>query len=376
METSTERLRLRTEQLQRNQPLAWDVYHSAGRLLLRRGFVIERDAQIESLIERGLYVDTLSFRANPVASSATARRDPLRDWENIQAQLGLVLQTRAADGSLVLEVREMATLLMQLSERHADMVLAAIMLMDQRKYPIAHAVHSAAISNMIARRAGWGQDTRQSLVCAALSMNVGMLALQLQLCNQREPLSTHQREAVDLHPAQSCEILQQCGVDDADWLCAVHEHHEKPEGKGYPRRIAAPCEAAMILQTADIFAAKVSPRTHRKPMIASEATKIAYVELSDNGRNPFPGILVKDVGIYPPGTIVKLSNGEVGVVQKRGPAANTPVVAVLSNAHGVPMLKPVIRATAQDPNLKIIAVMARDKALIGLNFNQIWCPAV
>lgn len=370
-ETTTELLRLRSEQLHRNQPLAWDVYDGTGRLLLRRGFVIERDAQIDSLIERGMYVDAVTFRSQQPLTTHV-RRDPLRDWEDIQAQLGLVLQARASDGSLQLEIRDMAGLLMQLTERHADLVLAAIMLMDQRKYPIAHAVHCAAIASMIARRAGWSLEMRQSLICASLSMNVGMLALQLQLCNQREPLSLPQREAIDRHPAESCEILRRCGVDDEEWLRAVHEHHEKPDGKGYPDHILAPSESAMIIQTADIFAAKVSPRTHRKPMIASDATRIAYVELSDNGRNPFPAILVKEIGIYPPGTIVKLANGEVGVVQKRGVAANTPTVAVLCNPHGVPMLKPVIRSTAQDPNLKINAVMAREKALIGLNFNQIW----
>lgn len=368
----TEFLRLRPEQLHRNEPLLWDIFDSAGRPLLRKGFIVERDVQIESLLERGMYVDAKAFQDSLAPISGSPRGDPIRDREGLQAQLGLVLQTLPTDGSMRLELFDIALHLNKLTERHADLVLAAIMLMDQRKYPIAHSIHCAAIANMVARRAGWGLEVRQSLICSALTMNVGMLALQLRLCNQREALSADQRTAIERHPVESCEILERCGIDDADWLRAVREHHEKTDGKGYPDHITAPSEAAMILQMADIFAAKVSPRTHRKPMIASEATRVAYVELSDNGRNPLPAILVKEIGIYPPGTLVKLANGETGVVQKRGPAANTPVVAILNNAHGVPMLKPVIRATAIDPNFRITAVMAREKALAGLNFAQIW----
>lgn len=367
-----EQLRLQSGQLHRDEPLPWDVFDSEGRLLLRKGFVVERDAQIESLLERGMYVNAIAFHSETISVSIPPRRDPLRDWESLQAHLGLVLQTQPTDGSMLIELLDISSRLIQLSERYTDLVLAAIMLMDQRKYPIAHSVHCAAIANMIARRAGWEKEARLRLIGSALTMNVGMLALQLHLCNQREPLNPEQREAIDRHPIQACEILERCGIGDAEWLKAVREHHEKPGGKGYPQHIAEPCDAAMVLQTVDIFAAKVSPRTHRKPMIASEATRVAYLELSDNGKNPYPAMLVKEIGIYPPGTLVKLANGETGVVQKRGQAANTPIVAVLSNAHGVPMLKPVIRATAQDSGFKIAAVMAREKALVGLNFNQIW----
>ncbi|MBS1208304.1 MAG: hypothetical protein H6R19_702 [Proteobacteria bacterium] len=369
-----ETLKLRTDQLHRDHPLPWDVFDSTGRLLLRKGFVIEREAQIESLMERGMYVDAAMFHASPALPGITSavRHDPIRDWEDLQAHLGIALQSSAVDASMRLEVREIARLLLLLTERYTDLVLAAIMLMDHRKYPLAHSVHCAAIANMVARRAGWKTDDRLSLICAALTMNVGMLALQLHLCNQREALSPEQRTAINQHPAESVRILSEHGIEDPDWLSAVLEHHEKHDGSGYPRKITNPCEGAMILQTADIFAAKVSPRAHRKPMIASEATKLAYIELSENGRNPYPAILVKELGIYPPGTIIRLANGETGVVQKRGAAANTPIVAILSNAHGVPMLKPLIRNTATDPAFKIASVMAREKSLIGLNFERIW----
>jgi HD-GYP domain-containing protein (c-di-GMP phosphodiesterase class II) len=194
----------------------------------------------------------------------------------------------------------------------------------------------------------------------------------MRLCNQREPLLREQRKIVNEHPAEGARRLIIAGVNDDEWLRAVLEHHETPDGKGYPRKVGNPGEMAQLLQTADVFTAKVSPRAHRRPMMASQATKEVFMKFSYEGKNPFPKLLVSEIGIYPPGAILRLANGEVGVVYKRGPNPKTPIVATLLNATGMPVLKPVIRTTGSEPAYAIAGVMAHDSSMVGLNFEQIW----
>ncbi|MFN3861605.1 MAG: hypothetical protein ACK4R2_09055 [Roseateles sp.] len=55
--------------------------------------------------------------------------------------------------------------------------------------------------------------------------------------------------------------------------------------------------------------------------------------------------LIKAVGLYPPGSLVRLRNGEVGMVFKRGFSANEPLVAVLIGKSGSPLSAPVPRDT-------------------------------
>lgn len=363
--------RLQPDQLKLEQPLPWNIYDSAGQLLLRKGFMIERDAQIITLIERGMFVKAAEFNVYD-KSPVQQVFDPLSLWESIQAHLAFVLEALPQDGSLQDEILRLAKQVMLLTERAPDLALAAIMLMEQRNYPIAHSMHSAIIADLVARRAGWEAPVRASLCAAALSMNVSMIELQMRLCNQREPLMQEQRKAINQHPAESARILIVAGISDDEWLRAVLEHHENLDAKGYPRRVNNPSDMALLLQTADFFAAKVSPRAHRRPMMASQATKEVFTKLSYEGRNRFPKLLVSEIGIYPPGAIVRLANGEGGVVQKRGPNAKTPVIATLLSASGMPMLKPVIRATGSDPAYAIVGVLPHDSSLIGLNFEQIW----
>jgi hypothetical protein len=240
--------RLAPEQLRLEHPLAWNVYDAGGHLLLRKGFLIERDDQINTLIERGMYVHSAEF-TEYATSEVPPRYDPLSLWESIQAHLAYISEALPRDGSLQAEITRLARQTMLLTERSPDLALAAILQLEQRNYPIAHCLHAAVVADMVARSSRWEISERISLVCAALSMNIAMLELQLRLCNQRDPLSVEQRRFIDEHPASGARQLILCGISDDEWLRAVLEHHETPDGTGYPRKVKNPSEMAMLLHT-------------------------------------------------------------------------------------------------------------------------------
>ena len=364
--------RLQADQLKLNDALPWDVLDSGGTLLLRKGYVVRTDEQLEELLERGMYVDAATFRAHQASQPRAAVYDPMYLMEAVQARLAWLLEAKPRDGSLVTELQALAKQIMSFAEKSPDLAIAAMQLLEHRNYPIAHSFHVAVLAEMLGRRAEWTVERRETMICAALTMNISMIDLQLTLRNQRDALTAEQRKAVNEHPMESVKHLMQCRVDNDEWLRAVLEHHETPDGKGYPRKVSNPSEKAMLIGACDNFAAKLSPRAYRKPIIGSEATRITFVKQGQDKANPFPAMLVKEVGIYPPGTLVKLANGEIGVVSKRGATFKTPIVTSLINTKGLPFLEPVLRST-QEPAYGIASVLPLDKALVGLNFEQIWC---
>jgi HD-GYP domain-containing protein (c-di-GMP phosphodiesterase class II) len=283
-----------------------------------------------------------------------------------------VLEALPRDGSFMEEISALVVQVRLLAERSPDLTIAAIQLLEQRNYPITHSMHVALLAEMVACRAGWDAARREILGCAALTMNVAMIALQLSLRNQREALTKAQRALVEEHPAAAARMLMQSGVMDNEWLRAVLEHHETPEGTGYPRRIKNPGEAGLLLRACDIFATKISPRAYRKAVNAGEATRSMFVKLGQNAADPFPALLVKEVGIYPPGTLVKLASDEIAVVFQRGTTAKTPLVMALLSAKGLPFSEPTPRDTV-NAAYAIVAVMPLDKSLVAIDFEQIWC---
>jgi hypothetical protein len=158
-------------------------------------------------------------------------------------------------------------------------------------------------------------------------MNVSILRLQAQLAEQRDPPNLRQREAIEQHPLAGAQLLRAIGVADEEWLAAVEQHHEEPGGGGYPRKVAAPCEAAQLLRLADMLMAKLTPRAHRPAMAPRLATRDVFLADPDKRLST---AIVRLLGVYPPGSVVQLKTGETGVVTRRAADGRGPWVRVLA----------------------------------------------
>jgi HD-GYP domain-containing protein (c-di-GMP phosphodiesterase class II) len=365
--------RLSISQLRINEALPWDVYDVSGQLLLRKGYVIQKTEQIERLIERGMFVPAEIFKAYLANDSTPVRQtyDPLSIWQTVQVGVGALMKEPPRDGSFTTALRGYAKQVMDLCERSPDLAIAAILLKEYKRYPIAHGLHVAVLCELVARRGDFDEASRMSLCCAALTQNIAIVDLQQLLAHQKTALTPEQRAAIDGHPEEGCRILMSAGVSDQEWLRTILEHHENEEGSGYPRKIKSPSMLASLVHTCDVYTAMLSQRAYRKAILSAEAAKQMYLGMGQGKENPFPGLLIKEVGVYPPGSLVKLANGEVGVVYKRGAQANTPVVATLINAKGLQQMDPVRRDTAID-TFKIVTIMP--PTMIAVNFESIWRP--
>ncbi|HJW11821.1 MAG TPA: phosphohydrolase, partial [Albitalea sp.] len=126
------------------------------------------------------------------------------------------------------------------------------------------------------------------------------------------------------------------------WLKAVRQHHEAPAGP--LSELAPELQIARLVQRADIFAARLSPRKLRASLSATAAAKTAYFDEREQPDEAGAAI-IKAVGIYPPGSFVRLVSGEVAIVLCRGKLANQPTVASIVDADHMPYGMPRPRHT-------------------------------
>jgi len=213
----------------------------------------------------------------------------------------------------------------------------------------------------------WTPDDEARLGKAALSMNLAMTALQDRLAAQREPPNAEQRQHIAQHPERAVEMLQKMGLQDATWLEAVRDHHRASPGPLQDRTPAQ--QMARLIQRADMFAARLSPRVSRGPASAMAAMKACYFD--ENQQIDEAGAaLIKAVGVYSPGTLVRLANHEVGIVVRRGANTTTPRVAVLVNRDGIATGEHVLRDTSQR-ELRIESGVARHECKVKINLERL-----
>lgn len=364
-------LKLHKGHIRVGKPLPWDVYDSADQLLLSRGFVIDKESQLEALLDRGMYVDAADLEA-AVEKPYPVANDPFWIWDDLTAKLGYHLAHPYSDNGFARRTGELAHAVQALVQKSSDATIAIIMTtMDHRRYPIVHGLQVAALCELVAARLDWEKERRRDLVCAALTMNIGMLELQQQLTNHRGPLTPEQHHEVREHPLRGTQILRDAGVESGSWLTNVENHHETAKGTGYPRGIKELNEEALLLRTLDVYCAKISPRMHRKPMTGTQAERMIFTDAEMACDNPFIPTLIKEIGVYPPGTFVRLLNGEIAIVHKRSGSIKTPQVLSLINAKGEPLIEPIRRDTSRD-GYTVSNDVPREAILISINPARFW----
>jgi HD-GYP domain-containing protein (c-di-GMP phosphodiesterase class II) len=203
----------------------------------------------------------------------------------------------------------------------------------------------------------WPPGLVKALRNAALTMNISMTELQDRLATQKEPPNAAQLQRIDTHAPRSVDLLQQMGVSDELWLEAVLSHTAKIPGSLAERSPGK--RLARLIQRADMFAARLSPRASRAPESPGAAMQSCYFD--ENRQIDEAGAaLIKAVGIYSPGTYVKLTSQEIAVVIKRGLNTTMPKVAVLINRQGMPTGEPILRDTSQADFRILASVPFRD----------------
>lgn len=339
-------------------PLPFNVLDGHGRLLLAAGQRIQDVEQLRALLERGAsvtYAEVESVRKVRAVSAQSggaltpsARRKTWFDrWEALIWQLDTLTKALGRDPSQAAGLRTAVDDTVALVDRHPDAALFMCIRQDDRRfalYALVHGLHTATLALMAGRQLGWAAERCRAVVGAALTMNAPIADLQGQLAEQTEPPTKKQVEQIRAHPAKAAELLRASGIDEAEWLQAVEDHHERAGPGGYPRGIEAIGEPARLLRAADVFMAKISPRAGRAPMLPQLAARQLFQEESGG---LIAAALIKAIGVYPPGDFVLLKSGEQAIVVQRAAPGQAAQAAVLMAANGKPVAGGPRRDTSQ-----------------------------
>lgn len=380
--------KLRQGDIEVGAPIPWDALDAAGRLLLRQGAVIQSQEQLERLIEHGLFNDALTAAAHTQADEAGAsggapervQRDPVFVFEAMdahRAQLQRLLLPQVAERDFMQLLLELARGLQQSCDIDSDAALASTSLSRVMPFSTRQACNAAVITEMMGRQLEWSPESRLMAVAAALTMNVALLTLQDALYHQRGPLEDAQKVTIRAHPAAAVATLERLGVTDSDWLSTVAQHHELLDGSGYPAALRG--EAIMlparIVAIADKYCAMISERGYRDGVSADVALRQLLTAHGPGMDTELAARLVRELGIYPPGTAVELSNGEIGVVVKRTQDARHPVVRAVLSSQSLPLRDFPKRLTSK-PAYAVKAAAQRSR--LGSQFDPapLWHPTL
>ena len=279
---------------------------------------------------------------------ANAYEDLLAEWSDLESGLGVILSNPENTQQFSSRVLQYDRWMQSLLQRDPDVGLYLLFQLASNSpvgYSASHALVCAVLCHLIASELALEDAQRNSLVHAALTMNVAMTSLQDVLATQAAKPTPSQQDIIRNHPAHGAVLLSQLGVTDQDWLEVVSLHHDDSVDIGDFASASADVRLARILKMVDRYAAMISPRMSRAGRSATESARAVMANTTARV-DPVGHALVRSVGLCPPGTYVRMDSDELAVVVRRSARTNQPYVAIVGLPNGELLAAPQLHGTS------------------------------
>lgn len=366
------------------KPIEFSIYSKSGDLLFRRGSVIHMPDQVSRLLVRGaMYQDNEDAPGphlpnEPPPPPVHEDPPPFEHLSGLLMNLKHVLSTILKSPEQIdvsARIGKIAQAVQAICQKDIDSALAAPCVDTHTPYIVAHQMMGAVLTELIAHSKGLDAGQRLSLVCAALTRDLGQIKLQPELDKHNGPLPEDLYGQMRQHPLLGAQLLEQAGVRDPVWLQAVRGHHEHLDGSGYPAGLRGDAMGlgARILVVSDRYSAMIKMRPYRpQAHFPQNALKEIYLQKDAQIDDEIARILISKVGLLSPGSIVRLKSGEIAVVKSPTVKSNAAIVYSVYGKNGMILSTPARRDTSQLGSEIVGLVPFCDCLTAAVSIRQVW----
>lgn len=203
--------------------------------------------------------------------------------------------------------------------RNSDALTSLSRLKRFDEYTFYHSVNTALLAMSLGRRLGFDRSALHLAGVGTLLHDIGKMKIPLEVLNKPGRFEAHEMEIMKQHVLRGVEVLNSTtGLGDS-YIRPALEHHERVNGAGYPHRRAKQdiSQFGLITAVVDVYDAMTSDRCYHKGKPAHEALQFLYrLSLEGHLDSTLVQRFIQVVGVYPVGSVVELSTGEVGVVKQ------------------------------------------------------------
>lgn len=200
--------------------------------------------------------------------------------------------------------------------RNPDACIWLARMKNADSYAYRHATSASIWAVALGRQLGLPVEDLKDLAIGTLLFDIGKLRIPKAVLEKTTALSPDEFIEVKKHVQHTLDMLDESNITSTLTRDIAAHHHERYNGRGYPQGLKGEeiPVFARIAAIVDCYDAITSERPYRKPVSPSEAIRKLYEWGNIDFQKELVEEFIQAIGLYPAGTMVELSTGQVGVV--------------------------------------------------------------
>jgi len=205
--------------------------------------------------------------------------------------------------------------------RNENALLLLTKIKHQDEYTAEHCINVSILSAAFGKHLGLLEGEIRTLALCGLLHDVGKTRIPDAVLNKPGALTPAEFELMRGHTTHGRTILMGTSNSLATAVDVAYSHHERMDGQGYPRGLEAHQIPyfAKIVGLVDTYDAITSDRVYDKGRASMQALDVIHKHRGTQFDKELAEAFIQMIGIYPPGSIVEMLNGEVGIVVESHP---------------------------------------------------------
>ena len=229
-------------------------------------------------------------------------------------------------------------------------------LKSKSSYAHRHCISCAILCAVMGRQLGFDTESMRRLSLAGLLMDSGKLLLADSLLRKTQSLSPAEQQETQRHTELGLEAVASADLPE-EVLQVIRYHHERFDGSGYPDGLSGTQIPlfARIAAIVDCYDAMTSPRYYATPIVHSEAIMKLVGWRKTLFQKELVDTFIQAIGLYPPGSLVELTSGEVAVVSDFcvGMGRKPELTVILDTNKNRLTSKKALKLTGKEGNIDI-----------------------
>jgi putative nucleotidyltransferase with HDIG domain len=294
------------------------------------------------------------------ASQYRNRRDKVfqRYQEKAMAVRKIAKELRSQPANAVHEADSFIDSLAIDFEHQGDLLTNLVNLSGWEHSFYNHAVNVTILSLMLASAEGLKGDKLRQVGVGALLHDIGKIEIPTQITGKRGRLTHAETEIMRHHPILGRKLAERIKAMPLPVLDIIEQHHEFLDGTGYPRRTLGEdiAYSARLVAVTNTYDALCNPRHPGDALTPKAALAAMYAKYKNKLDTKLVERFIRTIGIYPPGTVVRLNDGSIGLVVTADPKAPLRPEILLYNPD-IPKAQALILDLKEYRELSVLEVL-------------------